>query len=79
MRQSHASRTTVSLQGGEQDPSIKSMQEVEASTLDIGITQGIDYSLSSKESLILVLLLSTLDFSTSHSLLRKLNLHDKYS
>jgi hypothetical protein len=79
MRQSHVSTTTFSLQGGEQDSSIKSMQEVEASTLEIGIAQGIDDSSSSKESLILVLLLSSLDFSSSHSLLSKLNLHNKYS
>jgi hypothetical protein len=32
MRQSHVSTTTFSLQYGEQDLSIKSMQEVEAST-----------------------------------------------
>jgi hypothetical protein len=32
------------LQDGEQDSSIKSMQEVEVSTLEIGIAQGIDDS-----------------------------------
>ena len=41
---------TFSLQDGEQDLSIKSIQEVEASTLDIGIAQGIDDSLSLKKS-----------------------------
>jgi hypothetical protein len=44
MRQSHVSTTTFSLQDCEQDSSIKSMQEVEASTLEIGIAQGIDDS-----------------------------------
>jgi hypothetical protein len=44
MRESHVSTTTLSLQDGEQDSSIKSMQEVEASILEIGITQGIDDS-----------------------------------
>jgi hypothetical protein len=63
MRQSHVSTTTFSLQDGEQD----SMQEVEASTLEIGIAQGIDDSSSSKELLVLVSLLSCLDFSSSHS------------
>jgi hypothetical protein len=42
MRQLHVSTTTFSLQDGEQDLSIKSMQEVEASTLEIGIAQGLD-------------------------------------
>jgi hypothetical protein len=79
MRQSHVSTTTVSLQDGEQDSSIKSMQEVQASSLEIGIAQGIDDSSSSKESLILVLLLSSLDFSSSHFLLSNLNLHNKCS
>jgi hypothetical protein len=41
MRQSHVSTTTFSLQDDEQDSSIKSMQEVEASTVEIGIAQGI--------------------------------------
>jgi hypothetical protein len=54
MRQSHVSTTTFSLQDGEQDSSIKSMQEVEASTLEIGIAQEIDDSSSSKELLVLV-------------------------
>jgi hypothetical protein len=63
MRQSHDSTTTFSLQDGEQDSLIKSMQEVEASTLEIGIAQEIDYSSSSKELLVLVSLLSSLDFS----------------
>jgi hypothetical protein len=67
------------LQDGEQDSSIKSMQEVEASTLEIGIAQGIDDSSCSKELLVLVLLLSRLDFSSSHSLLRNLNFQSKYS
>jgi hypothetical protein len=55
------------------------MQEVEASTFEIGIAQGIDDSSSSKESLVLVSLLSNLDFSSLHSLLRNLNLHNKCS
>jgi hypothetical protein len=42
MRQSHVSTTTFSLQDGKQDSLIKSMQEIEASTLEIGISQGID-------------------------------------
>ena len=46
MRSSHDSTTIsskyFSLQGLEQDSSIKSMQEDEASTLEIGIAQGID-------------------------------------
>jgi hypothetical protein len=46
MRQSHFSTTTFSLQDGEQDSSLKSMEEVEASTLEIGIAKGIDDSLS---------------------------------
>jgi hypothetical protein len=54
MRESHVSTTTFSLQDGEQDSSIKSTQEVKASTLEIGIAQGIDDSSSSKESLGLV-------------------------
>jgi hypothetical protein len=57
MRESHVSTTTFSLQDGGQDSSIKSMQEVEASTLEIGIAQGIDDSSSSKELLFLVSLL----------------------
>jgi hypothetical protein len=57
MRESHVSTTTFSLQDGDQDSSIKSMQEVEAFTLEIGIAQGIDDSLSSKELLVLVSLL----------------------
>jgi hypothetical protein len=60
MRQSHFYTTTFTLQDGEQDSSIKSMQEVEASTLEIGIAQGIDVSSSSKELLVLVSLLSSL-------------------
>jgi hypothetical protein len=67
------------LQYGEQDSSIKLMQEVEAYTLEIGIAQGIEDSSSSKELLILVSFLSSLDFSSSHSLLRNLNLHNKCS
>jgi hypothetical protein len=35
MRESHVSTTTFSLQDGELDSAIKSMQEVEASTLEI--------------------------------------------
>jgi hypothetical protein len=79
MRQSHVSTTTFSLQDGEQDSSIKLMQEVKASTLEIGITQWIDDSSSSKESLVLVSLLSSLDFSSSHYFLRNLNFHRKCS
>jgi hypothetical protein len=79
MRQLHVSTTTFSLQDGEKDSSIKSMQEVEASTLEIGIAQGIDVSSSSKELLVLVSLLSSLDFSSSHYLLSNLNLHNKCS
>jgi hypothetical protein len=79
MRQLHVSTITFSLQDGEQDSSIKSMQEVEASILEIVIAQGIDDSSRSKESLGLVLLLSSLDFSSSHSLLSNLNLHNKCS
>jgi hypothetical protein len=67
------------LQDGEQDSSIKSMQEVEASTLEIGIAQGIDDSSSSKELLVLISLLPSLDFRASHSLLTNLNLHNKCS
>jgi hypothetical protein len=63
----------------EQDSSIKSMQEVEASTLEIGIAQGINVSSSSKELLVLVSLFSSLDFSSPHSLLSNLNLHNKCS
>jgi hypothetical protein len=40
VRQSHVPTTTFSLQDCEQDLSIKSMQEVEASTLKIGIAKG---------------------------------------
>jgi hypothetical protein len=40
------------------------MQEVEASTLEIGIAQGIDDSSRSKELLVLVSLLSSLNFSS---------------
>jgi hypothetical protein len=57
MMESHVSTTTFSLQDGEQDSSIKSMQEVEASTLETGIAQGTDDSSSSKELLVLVSLL----------------------
>jgi hypothetical protein len=46
MRQSHFSTTTFLLQDGEQDSSIKSMQEVEASILEMRIAQGIDDSSS---------------------------------
>jgi hypothetical protein len=63
MRESHVSTKTFSLQDGEQDSSIKSMQEVEASTLEIGIAQGIDDSSSSKELLVLVSLLSSSDLA----------------
>jgi hypothetical protein len=55
------------------------MQELEASTLEIGIAQGIDVSSSSKELLVLVSLPSRLDFSSSHALLSNLNLHNKCS
>src|SRR6185436_15726674 len=81
MRSSHDSRTTFSLHfsmhGLEQDSSIKSMQEVEASTLKIGIAQGIVCSIS-KESLV-SLMLSNFNLSSSCSLLRNLNLHIKSS
>jgi hypothetical protein len=53
-RESYVSTTTFSLQDGEQDSSIKSMQEVEASTLELGIAQEIDDSSRSKELLVLV-------------------------
>jgi hypothetical protein len=79
MRQPHVSTTSFSLQDGEQDSSVKSMQEVEASTLEIRIAQGIDDSSRSKELLVLVSLLSSLDFSSSHYLLSNLNLHNKCS
>jgi hypothetical protein len=42
MSESHVSTLTFSLQDGEQDSSTKSIQEVEASTLEIGIMQGIN-------------------------------------
>src|SRR6185312_15772127 len=81
MRSSHDSTTTFSLhfslQGLEQESLIKSMQEVEASTLEIGIAQGI-VCFSSKESLV-SLMLSNFNFSSSCSLLSKLNLHIKSS
>jgi hypothetical protein len=51
------------LQGLEQNSSIKSMQEVEASTLDIGIAQGIDCSVS-KESLVSLVMLSIFNLSS---------------
>jgi hypothetical protein len=79
MSESHVCATTFSLQDGEQDSSIKSIQEVQASTLEIGIAQGIDDSSSSKELLVLVSFLSSLYFSSSHSLLISLNLHNKCS
>jgi hypothetical protein len=79
MGKSHVSTTTFSLQDGEQDSSINSLQEVEESTLKIGIAQGIDDSSSSMELLVLVSLLSSLDFGLSHSLLSNLNLHNKCS
>jgi hypothetical protein len=44
MRESHVSTTTFLLQDSEQNSSMKSLQEVEASTLEIGIAQGIDDS-----------------------------------
>src|SRR6185436_2480587 len=81
MRSSHDSTTTFSLhfssQGLEQDSSIKSMQEVEASTLEIGISQGIVCFIS-KESLVSLMLLN-FNLSSSWSLLSKLNLHIKSS
>jgi hypothetical protein len=77
MRQSHVSTTTFSLQDGEQDSLIKLMQEVQASTLEIGIAQGINDSSNSKELLVLVSLFPNIDFSSSHSLLSNLNLHNK--
>jgi hypothetical protein len=45
------------------------MQEVEASTLEKGIAQGIDDSSRSKELLVLVSFLSSLDFISPQSLL----------
>src|SRR6185312_1220581 len=81
MRSSHDSITTFSLyfslQGLEQDLSIKSMQEVETSTLEIGIAQGIACSIP-KESFVL-LMLSNFNLSSSCFLLSKLNLHIKSS
>jgi len=56
------------LQGLEQGSSIKSMQEVEASTLEIGIAQGIDCSVF-KESLVSLVMLSIFNLSYSYSLL----------
>jgi hypothetical protein len=79
MRESHVYTTSFSWQDGEQDSLIKSMQEVEAPTLEIGIAQGKDDSSSSKELLVLVSLLSSLDLSSSHSLLSNLNFHNKCS
>jgi hypothetical protein len=67
MRESHVSTTTFSLQDGEQYLSIKSMQEVEAFTFEIGIAQGIDDSSSSKESLVLVSLLSSFLILAHHT------------
>jgi hypothetical protein len=68
MRESHVSTTTFSLHDGEQDSSIKSMQEVEAYTLEIGIAQGIDDSSSSKELLVLVSLLSSVANMASYAI-----------
>jgi hypothetical protein len=57
MRSSHYPTTTFSkhfsLQGLEQDSSIKTLQEVEASTLKIGIAQEIDCSISKSHCFIL--------------------------
>ena len=81
MRSSHDSITTFSLhfslQGLEQELSIKSMQEVEASILKLGIAQGI-ICFNSKESLV-SLMLSNFNLSSSCSLLSKLNLHNRLS
>src|SRR6185503_3131801 len=81
MRSSHDSTTTFSqhfsLQGLEKESSIKSMQEVEASTLEIGIAQGI-VCFVSKKSLV-SLILSNFNLSSSCSLLSKLKLHIKSS
>ena len=79
MRSSHDSTIIFSLhfslQGLEQDSSIKSMQEVEASILEIGIAQEIVYSIF-RESLV-SLMLSNFNLSSSCSLLSNLNLHKK--
>src|SRR6185503_19131417 len=81
MRSSHDSTITFSYhfswQGLEQDSSIKSMQEVEASILEIGIAQGIVCFIS-KESLV-SLILSNFNLSSLCSLLSNLNLHIKSS
>src|SRR6185437_7567897 len=81
MRSSHDYTTTFSLhfssQELEQESSIKSMQKVEASTLEIGIAQGIVCFIS-KESLV-SLMLSNFNLSSSCSLLSNLNLHNKFS
>ena len=55
------SSTHFSLQG--LDSSIKSKQEVEASTLEIGIAQGIDCSVF-KESLVSLVMLSIFNLSS---------------
>jgi hypothetical protein len=60
LRSPHNFTTTFSLQNEEQHLSIKSMQEFEASALHIGITQGIDDSSSSNESLVSISILSNL-------------------
>src|SRR6185437_2612055 len=81
MRSSYDSTTTFSLhfslQGLEQELSIKSMQEVEASTLEIGIAQGLVCFIF-KKSLVSLMLLK-FNSSSSCSLLSKLNLHIKSS
>src|SRR6185436_18427435 len=81
MRSSHDSTTTFSLhfslQGLEQDSSIKSMQEVETSTLEIEIVYGIVCFIF-KRSLV-SLMLSNFNLSSSCSLLSNLNLHNKFS
>src|SRR6185503_15741185 len=79
IRSSHDSTITFSLhfslQGLEQESSIKSMQEVEASILEIGIAQRIVCFIS-KESLV-SLMLSNFNLTSSCSLLSNLNLHIK--
>ena len=82
MRSSYDSTTIFSLhfslQGLEQDSSIKSMQEAKASALEIGIAPGIDCSVS-KDSLVSLVMLSIFNFSYSCSLLSNWNLRNKSS
>jgi len=81
MRSSHDSTKTsswhFSLQGLEQDSSIKLMQEGEASTLEFEFVLGVDYLVSKK--LLVLLMLSIFNFSSSCFSLSNLNLHKKIS